>query len=46
LFEAFFTNIKISTNRPTSTSQKIGNQPSSSGIRFLVALEVLLCAYS
>jgi hypothetical protein len=27
LFGAFFSNIKISTNRPTSTSQKIGNQP-------------------
>jgi hypothetical protein len=27
LFEAFFANGKISTNKPTSTSQKIGNQP-------------------
>jgi hypothetical protein len=27
LFGAFFTNIEISTNRPTSTSWKIGNQP-------------------
>jgi hypothetical protein len=27
LFGAFFTNVKISTNRPTSTSRKIGNQP-------------------
>jgi hypothetical protein len=27
LFRVFFTNVKISTNRPTSTSRKIGNQP-------------------
>jgi hypothetical protein len=27
LFRAFFTNIEISTNRPTSTSRKIRNQP-------------------
>jgi hypothetical protein len=27
LFGAFFTNVEISTNRPTSTSKKIGNLP-------------------
>jgi hypothetical protein len=27
LFGAFFANVKISNNRPTSTSRKIGNQP-------------------
>jgi hypothetical protein len=27
LFGAFFTNVESSTNRPTSTSQMIGNQP-------------------
>jgi hypothetical protein len=27
LFRAFFTNVEISTNRPTSTTQKTRNQP-------------------